>query len=270
MTDKKETINSVLQKASSVNTMPDKVTLWHFSSDQQALKSFLDTGAQPIGIGQGAQTNGFFVWNNKEGAVSHFKDFLYPNQAADGLLIGVNVHKKDISYPTWQFDIEVGKALNSLLSKYKDDICRMHDLTYRDDKGAQKTITQIRPGIGREDVCVFQFKEQTGRLFSLAIGNDNGLNGVNVYQAIVDRLCQNPAFKQEYDALLWDNIKNAKRLAAKYCGKDPLPVDEVTYIHKDENNIDKEQSLYTSSVTKEKQVCPFLIKGLAKLKNARD
>ena len=269
MIDRNKTIKAALQEVSLTEKPGDKVVLWHLSSDRQALKSFLDNGAKPIGIGQGGQTGGFFVWNTKENALSHFKDFLFKDKAAEALLIGVCVDKKAVAYPVWQFDLEIAKALNSLFFKYKDQIQSIKNLSYRDAQGELKTIAAIKPTIHMtEKECAFQFKENH-RVFSLAVGNDNGLRGVDIFQAIVDTMCRNPIFKKDYDALLLRSITTADRVAVKYCGQKALPVDEVFYIRKDENNIDMEQQVYTSSLEKEKQVCPFLTAALSRRRNAR-
>ncbi|MGN0919656.1 MAG: hypothetical protein ACI4OR_02725 [Alphaproteobacteria bacterium] len=264
MTDSEKTSGSGLKATLSGAAVSDKITLWHFAKDSQALKSFLNDGAKAIGIGKGGQTNGFFVWNQKKGALSHFKNFLYKEEAAEGVLVGVNIHVKDIGYPTWQFDVEIAKALNPLLFKYKKEIAQIQDLAYTDCTGEHQTISKIRPThLASAESCVFQFKINRS-LTSLAIGNNNGIWGVDMFQAVIDHMCQNPEFKKEYDTLLQEKVKKAEKLAVKYCGQENLPVDEIVYVHKNEQEIDKEQQLYTSSAPKEKQVCPFFIMAKSK------
>ena len=262
-------MGSIMQNMLAESAHPQsqpKLMLWHTANNSDSLKSFLDKGALPVGKGEGGQTDGFYAWNKKEAATSHFQNFLHKESAGEGLLVGVAVDPSEITYPRWQFDLELSRELNPLFFKYKDQIGQIQNLEYMED-GKKKTISSMRPTFrATEDNCVIQFKENH-RLFSLAVGQDNGIRGVNVFQALVDTMCENPEFRQDYDKLLRDSLQKSERLAIKYCGKEALPVAEVSHIQKEAEKPASEEKLFTSSQKKERQVCPFLKMALNRLKN---
>ena len=76
----------------SERTKPATITFWHAGDPRTpALKSFLDEGVKAIGKGVGGQSSGFYVWNNKKGADTHF-DYLFKRGVCDEImLVGVNV-----------------------------------------------------------------------------------------------------------------------------------------------------------------------------------
>ncbi len=247
---------------------PNEIILWHTSRDSESLRSYLNEGALPTGRGLGGQKDGFYVWNNKESAISHFDEFLYKNETGNGLLIGVKVDKDNITYPDWQFDMELSKELNSLFFKYKDTISQIKDLEYKDQKGQNQIIKSFSLSrFATKENCLFKISGYDGWSSScLAIGDDNGIIGVDMWQSLADRMCKNPEFRKDYNKLLQESTTTSKRLALKYCGKDPLAVDEAIHIQKDEKGIVTETPLYTSSLDKEKQVCPFLKMGMDRKK----
>ena len=49
---------AVTAERKSNGSKEDKITLWHTASDIVALESFIDEGAQAIGVGRGGQTDG--------------------------------------------------------------------------------------------------------------------------------------------------------------------------------------------------------------------
>ena len=235
---------------------PNEITFWHISDNPEALKSFLNNGAQAIGKGYGGQTTGFYVWNRKENAVSHLTDFLGEGKAIEGLLIGVTLDKDKLTYPNWQFDVEQAKKLNSLFFKYKESISEIKNLDYIDDDGTKRIIDSIKISrFATEQKCNLIFKSSFSRT-NMSIG-DSGIR-VAEFQALIDTLCKNPKFREDYNKLLQESATTSKRLALKYCGKEHLPVNEAIHIQKDEKEKVRETILYTSSLPKEKQECPFL------------
>ena len=249
----------------------DTVTLWHATNDADTLKSFWDEGAKPIGIGRGGQRGVFFVWSKKKGANSHFSDFLATDSynhdtATEGLIIGTQIKKNDLTYPNWQFDLETGKVLNPLLFQYREQITNIKNLEYVDEYGDKISISSINlTPITTEDACTLKFvKGPTGRVMRIG---ETGLAYLELWQALIDKLCENPDFRKDYNKTLQKAASHpSANFALKYCGEQPLPVDEAFYIQKDESGKVTETQLYTSSVPKEKQVCPFVKMGMAKKK----
>lgn len=145
----------------------DKVMLWHATNDANTLKSFLDNGAKAIGKGFGGQTDGFYVWSKKRGANSHFSHFLATddygnNTVSEGLLIGTQIKKNDVTYPNWQFDLELGKVLNPLLFKYKDQIKDIKNLEYVDEYGDKISVLSIEAGkMATTKACTLRFRENS-------------------------------------------------------------------------------------------------------------
>ena len=229
----------------------DKITLWHTASDIVALESFIDEGAQAIGVGRGGQTDGFFVWNKKKYASSHFAYFLGKNIELESLLIGCDIAKKDLTYPEWQFDVEVTKELNPLLFKYKDEISAIKDLRYKDAKGKEQVVSSfIVSPFATENECYFVCER--GQSSSCLNIGDNGLKGVDMFQALIDKMCQNQDFRNDYNKLLRKCVTGEERIALKYCGKKPLTVNEVIFIQKKEHGKAVEHTIYKSySDTKE-------------------
>lgn len=264
----KELLSDLLN--ASENPSPDvsdRIILWHVSDDDTTLRSFMNDGAQAIGKGYGGQKKGFYAWNNKGSAVCHFCDFLYEHEAGEGLLIGVEVDKKKMTYPDWQFDVELASGLSPLLFKYKDEITKIKDLKYKNEDEEERTIESISLGkLATEKKCSFCFKTN-GCYCCYAIANGY-LGGVDLFQAVIDKMCENPDFRKEYDELLQKSVSDRKRLAVKYCGDKPLPIDRVSYIRKQKEGDPVETELHTSAVSKEKQVCPFLKMGMAKKKKS--
>ncbi len=259
----------------SESTKPDAVTLWHTTNDADTLKSFLDEGAKPIGTGQGGQTGGFFVWSKKKEAVSHFTDYLSEGTTGDGLIIGTEVSKKELVYPNWQFDLELAAALNPVLFKYKDQITDIKNLEYLEDGGKKIIPAFTTLGYTRKDNCALRRVERVVNGISLGKKlegpGDSGIVNVNIWQAIIDKMCENPDFRKDYNKCLQAAASHpSKNFALKYCGEKPLQIDEVFHIQKDETGKVTETPLYTSSVPKEKQVCPFVKMGMVRKKGARE
>lgn len=242
------------------------ITVWHASAHPNELKNFLDNGARPIGKGLGGQSDGFYVWNKKEEAVSHFSDFLSVDKGA-GLLIGVTVDKQALTYPNWQFDVEEASALNPLFFKYKELIVSIKNLDYF-DKDQKKTIKFIKPTpYATEQRFILHFRTSHG-CRSVTIG-DCATLGLAELQALIDKLCENTKFRQDYNHLLQTHITGSKRLALKYCGQKPLPVDKVVHIQKDAQGKIIETPLYSSSGGLKKQNTPFLKMGLINKQDSR-
>ena len=245
---------------------PNKIILWHTSRNSERLRSYLNEGALPTGKGLGGQKDGFYVWNNKESAISHFNEFLYKNEAGNWLLIGIEVDKDSITYPDWQFDMELSKELNPLLFKYHDKITAIKNLEYKNTKGEERKITSFSLSrYATKENCLLRCWDGDSST-CLAIGDNNGTMCVDMFQALIDKLCEDPDFKKEHDKLLQDSIISANRLALKYCGKKTLSIDRASFIQKGEKGTSYEETLYTSSLPKEKQICPFLKMGIAKKK----
>ena len=249
----------------SENSSADQITLWHVSQDADALKSFLNNGAQAIGTGRGGQTNGFYVWSKKEGAVSHFSDFLSEGTTGDSLLISVSTHIKKMTYPDWQFDIEGAQLLNPLLFKYKEQIKNLKNLEYLDGDGKQCIIRSISTtNYTTQNNCSFSFRCYPSRFTTQVIG-DAGLN-VDLFQAVIDKMCEDPNFLKDYNELLQQSAASSEHLALKYCGRSPLPINEAIYIQKDEKGKVIETPLYASSADEKRQPCPFVKMGLVRKK----
>ena len=70
------------------------------------------------------------------------------------------------------------------------------------------------------------------------------------------RILLTQKFRQDYDKLLRESIQKSERLAVKYCGKEALPVAEVSHVQKDAEKPASEEKLFTSSQKKEEQVLP--------------
>ena len=264
----KELLSDLLNDSKNPSPdVTDRVVLWHTTDDDTALKSFLNDGAKAIGKGYGGQQDGFYLWNNKGSAVCHFCDFLYRGEVGEGLLIGLEVDRKKMVYPDWQFDVELSAGLNPLLFKYKDEVTQIKDLKYKDEDGDERTIESISLGrLATEKRCPFCFK--TSGCYCCYSIADGCLGGVDLFQAVIDKMCENPDFRREYDELLQKSVSGNKRLAVKYCGKKPLPIDRVSYIRKGKEGDPVEEKLYTSEASKERQVCPFLKLGIANKKKS--
>ncbi len=257
----------------SEQTKPDTITLWHTSRDVDVLKSFLDEGAKPTGKGLGGQKSGFYVWSKKRSAISHFTDALYEDVSGEGLIIGTKVKKSEIMYPNWQFDIELAAVLNPLLFKYINQITKIKDLVYLEN-GEKRIIPQIATvTTTSKEECNLQCIKANGKPGYFLDGPHTGGDTyhLNVWQALIDELCKNADFCKDYNRYLQVAATHpTKSFALKYCGKEPLPIDEVSHIQKDAEGNVKETILYTSSVPKEQQVCPFVKIGMTRKKGARE
>ena len=275
--------NTNIEQTQSNNnpTNSGQITFWHVTTDLNASQSFLESGALAIGNGVGGQSDGFFVWNNKERAVEHLTNFLLKGKTGNGLLVGTNVYKSAISYPNWQFDLEQCIPLNTVLVKYKDQIVKIKNLQCNivNDFGRIGTdfVDFVKPSKFLCDTYgAFSFKVNSS-IFTEDFGHI-GVRFVALYQAVIDKMCKNVAFKRDYNKILLETAQdiNASKLTNlleplnidcsighigqgfKYCGKKPLRINEIIHVNKDENNLITQTCLHTSSVDTTHQICSFL------------
>ncbi len=221
---------------------------FHASRDIKFLKSFLHEGAKAIGKGVGGQASGFYVYNNKKLAIEHFsflknKGYISDNQ--EGILIGIKVDEKDFKYPDWQFDYEANPEIIGLLENFAPLVV-----------SALKKIKGIKNAKKTKRFGRFEIEmQQRGKLISKAISpaDPEITDFTGIWQKTFDLLCQNPIFKNEYNALLLSSKHSCK----KYTGKKPLSVSYLAYMHPQTGKF-KEIPLYTDELPKEKQVCPFI------------
>ena len=250
------------------NEGAETVTFYHISREVNAFKSLFREGAKAIGKGLGGQQDGFYVWNKKEPAISHFSDFLQKKPTGDGLLIGIEVNKDSLTYPNWQFDLEFSKELSPLLFKYKDKIAQIENLEYKTAKGEKEIIPSISISKrATEENCLLKFSYSTGST-CLAIGDDNGVQAVDIFQALIDKMCKNPEFKQDYDKLLQESISSSQRLALKYTGIEPLIISKADHLEVNADHSVKTTPIFDASKGK-KQICPFLKLELARTRKEK-
>ncbi len=274
-----------------VSKPSDFVTFWHATTNSDVLKSFLDDGAKAIGKGVGGQSSGFYVWNNKEKAVSHLTKFLFKKRnSTKGLIIGTKIKKSEISFPIWQFDLENCYILNPLLIKYQDQIINIKNLQYiparHFNKDEIKTVDFVKRGrFFEDDLCSFVIEEKPTSFKRTVFFTENETEDLDLYQALINKMCENNIFKQDFDKILFEsaldtnaiNLKNFLIHAGytqfndigygfKYCGNKPLRINEIFYIKKDDKGQNITTQIYTSSVCKEKQICPFLNMYFANVK----
>jgi len=278
----------------------NKITLWHVAKSNlknnapkgffvkrdefdtnkvfDNLKSFLDNGIMPTGKGYGGQQDGFYVFNHKHIAYHYFynrltqyKDKEHPecliNYAGEALLVSVTINKDELTYPNWQFDLEGCDVLSPLLYKHKDLICS----TILKHKDKAEIISFKNADNSTPDNCLITKITKTPESESqeiIRIGNMNQ-KYTRIFQELCDTMCANQEFQKDYNMLLRESANNYLTLAQmKYCGKQPLPVDEILYLKKDDKGTMIETPLYlstTCSMCKEKHICPFL-----KLKTAKE
>lgn len=250
-----QTLLSTLSKQESRPT-PDTIMLWHATAKTEALKSFLDEGAKSTGRGMGGQSPGFYVWDDKTDAISHLTHHIGEDGAIEGLLVGVTAHKNDLHYPTWQFDIETAKVLNALLYRHQGLLSNIKNLEYQYEgkDGLEKDIilsVKTTFNSTAEQFKLRFFRENSIGTYSLGCG---GIAAVGMQQALIDELCKYPEFKKDYDQLLQEVVSHpTKELALKYCGKKPLPVDEISHVQADGQGKIVETPVYTSSMPQGKQ-----------------
>ena len=300
---KKINLELARQALLSDNTASDKITLWHVAKSNLGndshnnsffvkkdsfnpnkvfdnLQQFLDNGALSIGKGFGGQQGGFFVYNKKPFAVSYFYNHLaqtatldtytgFPteiqNHAGEALLIGTITDKNKLVYPNWQFDLESAVELNQLLYKYRDLV---YNTTLKHKNGMEIVTFTEKEGATPEMFTIRKVTKAFGLSVkkSITVGYD-GIDNIEIFQELFDKLCENKDFRQNYNELLQKSTTSNTRTAIKYCGKSPLNVDEISYLKKDTDGNMTETLLYTSSTCKEKQICPFLQLKFAKEKD---
>jgi len=245
-------------------TSSKEVCLWHTADSIFSFESFLNNGAQPTGNGYGGQSKGFYVWNQKKYAVSHFADFLAEGLNAETLLVGVKVDRKDIKYPDWQFDLEVSKEINPLLFKYQDRVAEIKGLKCTDAEGKEYVVDMIEKNpYTTKDHCLFTFK--AGNL-GCTFGFGDGAEKLYVAQAIIDKMCEDKDFRDDYNRLLRASVNGPNRSALKYCGKDALFINEVSYIQKKEHTQPVEHVIYRAEKASDKPQAQKLCEDLLQTK----
>lgn len=256
--------------------------LWHISDNTSSLTSFLREGAKSVGIGEGGQQNGFYVWSDKVTALKHAKAMLngmFTNKPIKetALLIGVPVNKKDIQYPAWQLDLEATKGLFDLwcqygdfLNKHAQNISIPVHSSSREWKDIE-TITKIsyekiikkEPNI-YEEFIHFHLKRKDGRETHKIMWEDID-NGADTFkaEAITRYLCENnPLFLNKYNALLEHIAYTGETASLKYTGKQPLKVDNISLLKKEKDETIKEYPLHIEKENPEMTICPLTKKRI--------
>lgn len=234
--------------------------LFHTSSDTDFLKSFMNDGIKTIGKGEGGQADGFYVFENKDWALSHavFKSHQKGDERElknnQGLIIGVKAPTKEFRYPLWQFDYERAPDLATLMDKYWKEACMVMASDF-------KTGPLLLTGGVPKESGVFHVIYNDGFNRDISIKQNNGGDDTYIFQHIFDKLCTtNEEFLKEYNHLLLNSPNTAK----KYTGKEKLPISYISAVSVDGDTV-KEETLYTDKKEKEQQICPFF--KLQKLKS---
>ena len=164
--------------------------------------------------------------------------------------------------------MEFSKELSPLLFKYRDKITQIENLEYTSAKGEKETIPSISISKrATEENCLLKLSYNTGST-CLAIGDDNGVQAVDIFQALIDKMCKNPEFKQDYDKLLQESVSCSQRLALKYTGIEPLAISKADHIEVNTDHSVKKTPIFDVSKGKN-QVCPFLTLGTVKARKEK-
>ncbi|MBO7332441.1 MAG: hypothetical protein J6U64_02105 [Alphaproteobacteria bacterium] len=263
--------------------MSTQRVLWHISSDTSSLASFLRKGAKAIGIGEGGQKDGFYVWSDREAAIKHADammngSFSNKNGGNSVLLVAVSENKKSFHYPTWQLDLEATKGLFSLWCQHGDFLNRnatnlnipVHpsNRQWRDIETitglSYEKIIGKTPELSNEFIH-FHLRRKDGREAHKIIWEDID-NGAETFkaEAITTYLCENdPSFLSRYDALLEHVAYTGEKASLKYTGEQPLRVDHIILLKKEKDDTLKEYPLYRQNEKPETMLCPFIKKKMA-------
>lgn len=263
-------------------TQTDYMDLFHISNHPKHLRDFMRTGAQACGQGVGGQSNGFYVWTTRAAAERHFvfKDKITERRQKSafgpegGLLVHVRVPRSDIRYPAWQFDIEGAYCLEDLwfrhrffLNEHAKNLALPVCTTvpaWRDCKmitGFSYCFLQNEPGGPCIVADTIGWDEKPGKKY-LPLGRfDATVQDTVKGQLLTDYLCRtSPDFLRDYHKLL-DNILNVRSgTSLKYTGRIPLPVAGIEHISGNAAGACRTTPVYMAH---QRQVCPFLLSGLA-------
>lgn len=263
--------------------MSPQTTLWHISDDTSALASFFREGAKPVGVGEGGQKDGFYVWSDRETALKHATAMLngsFSNKVSreKALLIGVSVNKQSIRYPTWQLDLEATKGLFALWCQHGVFLNRnaqnlnipvhtshkeWHDIEATTGLSYEKFIGKTPETY--EEFIHFHLRRKDGREAHKIIWEDID-NGSETFKAeiITTYLCENdPTFLNRYNSFLEHIARTGEKASLKYTGVQPLKVDQIILLKKEKDDILKEYPLYRQKEKPETTLCPFIKKKTA-------
>lgn len=225
----------------------DKITLFHGFRKQS--DATIVNGKIPVscrGEGAGGQSDGFYIWNNKEKTVDYLKGYKCENP----VICEIEVSANDIKYPDWQLDYEalgvipdrdeekqrtLRNKLAGLFSKHLPEVPNYKDDLRQAEKGFEVRIIKEN----KWGTAIKVAPNGSSSLIGLYEGN---LSVSGCEQTLNDYMCKHSAgYRKEYNELMKESL-SCFNGALKYTGKHELNVSAL-YDEKGEHNLQLEAQL---------------------------
>lgn len=253
-----------LKKSLEQNTTPEMVELYHVVEYSDTLEdmsgslaSFMDKGAvaQTTSRCNWGQSNGFFVWTNKEKAFEHagFQG------GSSHLMLIFKIPKSEVKYPDWSIDFEA-VSVGPFLKRHEEEVKNLGKIgcTHYDMWGENPMDDVISvQSISDEDGSIKVVSQKRGEIV-LEQRRDLG-----EIEAIFMKMVEtSPQFLTKYNTAMNKLMQPGRKGALKYQGKNPLLISAASIIERVYSNYErsyKEIPIYESQ--NKEQVCPFLLGG---------
>lgn len=247
------------------------IKLYHIATNLSDFKSFFREGAKTP---SGQSDKGFYVWTDEKSADTHFQllDGHFLNKTLknhEAIMIGLCLDKKDITYPSWQLDVEFAPGLYELLGKYIPSIEHQKwDINLPPNNSFLKKITGFSCQKKDESIqFVFKGKTSINTDMNFCITHHNNQPCQNstdtiFFQALTNTLYQhNNDFREAYNQLM--QHMSGQGGALKYTGTEPLPISFAKHMSFD-NKGNVKKTVVFDKEKETQQICPFL-----KIKNSQ-
>ena len=262
-----------LRKILAQNMPPEMVELYHvveYSDTPEdmagSLASFKKNGAvaQTTSRCNWGQSNGFFVWTNKEKAFEH-SEF---QGGLSHLMLIFKMPKAEVKYPDWSIDFEA-VSVGPFLKRHEEEVKNLGKIecTHYDMWGEDPLDDVISvQSISDEDGSIKVVSQKRGEIV-LEQRRDLG-----EIEAIFMKMVEtSPQFLTEYNTAMQKLMQPGRKGALKYQGKNPLPISAasiIEHVYSNHESSCKEIPIYESQ--NKEQVCPFLLgaKEINRIRNA--
>lgn len=253
------------------NTTPEMVELYHvveYSETPEemakSLASFKKNGAvaQSTSRCNWGQSNGFFVWTNKE------KAFKHSNWGLSHLMVIVKTPKSEVKYPDWSIDFE---AINvgPFLKRHEEEVRNLGEIecTHYNMWGEDPLDDKISvQSISDEDGSIKVVSQKRGEI---VLEQNQDLGEIEaIFMKMVET---SPQILTEYNTAMQKLMQPGCKGALKYQGKNPLPISAasiIEHVYSNHESSYKEIPIYDAQ--NKEQVCPFLLgaKEINRIRNA--